>query len=61
MTLQEAQLLLDRMLMPISKHKRRIQANNTLSEGEKDLLLQIVIDVKAQKKAYDYDKAIDIS
>lgn len=62
MTLQEAQLLLDSMLMPLSKHKRRIQANNTLSEGEKDLLLQIVIDVKAQKKAYDYDKALlDIS
>lgn len=44
MTHQEAQLLLDSMLMPFNIHKRRLQANATLSDNEKELLLQIVVD-----------------
>ena len=58
MTHQEAQLLLDSMLMPFNIHKRRLQANATLSDNEKELLLQIVVDFEGMGEKYDYKKAL---
>lgn len=58
MTHQEAQLLLDSMLMPFNIHKRRLQANATLSDNEKELLLQIVVDFEGLSEKYDYKKAL---
>lgn len=62
MTKSEVPAFLDSLLMPFKKEDICIQANNTLSASETDLLCQIVCDFERQDEQYDVKKALaDIS
>ena len=62
MTKSEVPAFLDSLLMPFKKEDICIQANNTLSASETDLLCQIVCDFESQDEQYDVKKALaDIS
>lgn len=62
MTKSEVTDFLDSLLMPFKKEDICIQANNTLSVSETDLLCQIVRDFERQDEQYDVKKALaDIS
>ena len=59
MTKNDAQRLLDSMLIPLDHEKNNIGANKHLKNKEKDLLLQIVMDFETQEKEYDLEKALE--
>lgn len=58
MTQDEAHELLNSMLIPTEELKRNVNANQSLTPNEEDLLLQVVIDFEAQSENYDYITAL---
>lgn len=54
----DAQKLLDTMLIPFCSNKRNIKANDTLKDCDKDKLLQIIVDFETQNEVYNYNDAL---
>lgn len=62
MTIKEAGVLLDSLLMPFKSKRVAIKANDILSDAERDSLYQVVCDLENGKAGYDITTAIaDVS
>lgn len=59
MTFNDAKNLLDSMLPRFKEYMRNINADNKLTDSDKNVLLTIIIDFERMSEKYDYNSALD--